>query len=103
MRFPVVAVIVLASSLHAAELAPRTSDWNGYEKFDFQVEGHAALLVKPKTPADGKPWIWRTEFFGHEPQADIALLGAGWHVVDFKVSDMYGAPASIELLSQFHD
>jgi pimeloyl-ACP methyl ester carboxylesterase len=58
--------------------------------------------VKPKTPAEGQPWIWRTEFFGHEPQGDIALLAAGWHVAWFKVSDMYGAPSSIDLMAQFH-
>ena len=58
----------------------KTSAWNGYERLDFTVAGKAALLVKPKTAAPGKPWIWRTEFFGHEPQADIALLGKGYHV-----------------------
>jgi pimeloyl-ACP methyl ester carboxylesterase len=83
--------------------ALKTSDWNGYERLDFEVAGRAAILVKPKTPAPGNPWIWRTEFFGHEPQGDIALLGLGWHVAYFKVSNMYGAPASIDLMTQFHD
>jgi pimeloyl-ACP methyl ester carboxylesterase len=103
MRFPIATLLALTAALHAAEPAPKVSDWNGYEKLDFEVAGHAALLVKPKTPAAGNPWIWRTEFFGHEPQGDIALLGAGWHVAYFKVSDMYGAPASIDLMAQFHD
>src|SRR5262245_49382590 len=89
--------VLVAPVLRAQTPAPKVSEWNGYEKLDFEVAGHAALLVKPKTPADGKPWIWRTEFFGHEPQGDIALLGKGWHVAYFKVSDMYGAPPSIEL------
>ena len=30
--------------------------------------------------ADGKPWVWRARFFGHEPQFDIAML-KGYHVV----------------------
>ena len=81
---------------------PKVSAWNGFEKLDFVVADHAGLVVKPKTAAPGQPWIWRTEFFGHEPQADLALLGAGWHVAYFKVSDMYGAPASIALMEQFH-
>jgi pimeloyl-ACP methyl ester carboxylesterase len=93
---------LLAPLLHAEPPAPKVSDWNGFERLDFQVAGHNALLVKPKTPADGQPWIWRTEFFGHEPQGDIALLGKGWHVAYFQVSDMYGAPSSIELMEQFH-
>jgi pimeloyl-ACP methyl ester carboxylesterase len=81
----------------------KSSDWNGYEKLDFEVAGRAALLVKPKMAAAGNPWIWRTEFFGHEPQGDIALLGLGWHVAYIKVSDMYGAPPAIDLMNQFHD
>ena len=111
MRFPIFALSLLlgcanlSPRVRAAEEtpAPKSSDWNGYEKLDFEVAGHPALLVKPKVAAPGNPWIWRTEFFGHEPQADIALLGLGWHVAYFKVSDMYGAPSSIALMDQFHD
>jgi pimeloyl-ACP methyl ester carboxylesterase len=81
----------------------KTTSWNGYDQLQFTFEDRQALLVQPKTPADEKPWIWRTEFFGHEPQADVALLAAGWHVAYLKVSDMYGAPAAIEAMSKFHD
>ncbi len=94
---------LLAAPLLEAETAPpKISAWNGFEKLDFEVAGKPALLVKPKEAAPGKPWIWRTEFFGHEPQGDIALLGKGWHVAFFKVSDMYGAPISIDLMAQYH-
>ena len=111
MRFPVLTLAAILSfitfsSIILAADAPvetKSSDWNGYEKLDFQVAGRAALLVKPKTAAPGNPWIWRTEFFGHEPQGDLALLGRGWHVAYIKVSDMYGAPPAIELMNQFHD
>jgi pimeloyl-ACP methyl ester carboxylesterase len=111
MRFPVsifasLLLVVAAFPIARAADAPaavKTSDWNGYEKLDFAVAGCPALLVKPKTTAPGNPWIWRTEFFGHEPQGDIALLGLGWHVAYIKVSDMYGAPPAIDLMSQFHE
>ena len=98
MRHTLLLFAMLVSIVRA-----ETSDWNGFERVDFQIEGRAALIVKPKTPAEGKPWIWRTEFFGHEPQGDIALLGKGWHVAYFQVSDMYGAPAAIELMAKFHE
>jgi pimeloyl-ACP methyl ester carboxylesterase len=81
----------------------KTSTWNGFEKLDFTVAGRPCLLAKPQTTAEGAPWIWRTEFFGHEPQGDIALLKAGWHVAFMQVSNMYGAPASLELMEQFHE
>lgn len=88
--------------LARAEVAPKVSQWQGYERLDFEVAGRPALLVQPRQTAKGAPWIWRTEFFGHEPQADVALLGRGWHVAYFKVSDMYGAPPAVELMAQFH-
>ena len=83
--------------------APRISEWKGYERLDFTVAGRAALLVKPKSPAPGKPWIWRTEFFGTAPQADIALLGKGFHVACIDVQNLYGAPLAIEAMDAFHD
>jgi pimeloyl-ACP methyl ester carboxylesterase len=94
--------LLVLSFVALADDASRLSKWNGFDKLDFTVADHTALLVKPAAAAPGKPWIWRTEFFGHEPQGDVALLNAGWHVAYFKVSDMYGAPQSIELMEKFH-
>ncbi len=68
----------------------RVSTWEGHERLDFQVSGRNCLLIVPKSPAAGKPWIWRTEFFGHEPQADLALIDKGFHVAHIDVQNMYG-------------
>jgi pimeloyl-ACP methyl ester carboxylesterase len=100
LNFFALALIAL-SSANAAD--PKTTSWNGYDQLEFTFEDRPALLVKPRQPAEGKPWIWRTEFFGHEPQADLALIAAGWHVAYLKVSDMYGAPPAIEIMARFHD
>lgn len=81
---------------------PKVSQWNGYERIDFKVGERPALLVVPKSPAPGKPWIWRTEFFGHEPQADIALLGKGFHVAYIDVQNLYGAPVALKAMDDFH-
>jgi pimeloyl-ACP methyl ester carboxylesterase len=86
-----------------APSSPKESDWNGFKKLDFVVADRPCLLVQPAKAAEGHPWIWRTEFFGHEPQGDLALLAAGWHVAYIKVSDMYGAPAALELMAKFED
>ena len=69
--------LLVLSFLAVADDAPRVSKWNGFDKLDFVLIGHEATIVKPTSAAPGKPWIWRTEFFGHEPQGDIALLNAG--------------------------
>ncbi len=93
------AVICLLSALGTNLFA---AQWNGYEQLDFQVDGRQCLLVQPTTAAPGKPWIWRTEFFGHEPQADIALLGKGFHVAYMNVQNMYGAPVALDHMDKFY-
>lgn len=77
------------------------AEWMGYEKREFQVEGRNAFLIVPKIPAPGKPWIWRTEFFGHEPQADLALLSYGFHAAYIDVQNLYGAPAALDAMDAF--
>lgn len=81
----------------------KVSTWNGLEKRDFQVDGRDGFLVVPKTPAVGKPWIWRTEFFGHEPQADLALAAKGFHLAYFNVQNMYGSPKSLDHMDKFYE
>jgi pimeloyl-ACP methyl ester carboxylesterase/lysophospholipase L1-like esterase len=87
---------------YKAAITPRTSQWNGFEKLDFTVAGRAALLVKPKQVATDAPWVWRTEFFGHEPQADLALLAKGYHVAYIDVQNLYGAPVAMQAMDDFH-
>ncbi len=83
-------------------LQDKSSLWNGFERLDFRVDGRAALLVRPKEAAPAKPWIWRTEFFGHEPQADLALLAKGFHVAYLDVQNLYGAPVALDAMDRFH-
>ncbi len=79
------------------------SQWNGHEQLTFKVGGRSALLVVPAAPAAGNPWIWRTEFFGVDPQADVALLGKGFHVAYIDVGGMFGAPAALDAMDGFYD
>ncbi len=55
--------------------------WNGYDRYDFTYDTRTCIVVVPKSPAEHRPWIWRARFFGHEPQADLALLERGFHLV----------------------
>ncbi|HEX4145102.1 MAG TPA: alpha/beta fold hydrolase [Pirellulales bacterium] len=108
MRRTVVALLamvvvgIVAGSRHAAA-EDRVSEWQGFERRDFQVDGRDCLLIVPKTPAPGKPWIWRTEFFGHEPQADLALASKGFHIAYIDVQNMYGAPVALDHMDRFYD
>jgi sialidase-1 len=88
-------VAICCRSVPAGEPPIQRSVWNGYERLDFTIDGRNCLLVLPKKAAPGNPWIWRTEFFGHEPQADLALLGKGFHAAYIDVQNMYGAPVAM--------
>lgn len=71
------------------------STWNGFARYDFEVQGKPVLVVAPTTAAAGRPWVWHGEFFGHKPAPDIALLKEGFHVVYLKVPDMLGSPKAV--------
>lgn len=86
----------------AAAFPGAISDWNGYTKYDFTVDGQSVLVVVPKKAAAGKPWVWHGEFFGHKPAPDIALLGQGYHIAYMKVQDMLGAPPAVKHWNAFY-
>jgi pimeloyl-ACP methyl ester carboxylesterase len=89
----------------AATSAPfggKKSTWNGYDKYDFECGGKPALVVCPKSPAPGRPWVWHGEFFGHKPAPDIALLGKGFHVAYLRIPDMLGCPDAVKHWNAFH-
>lgn len=79
------------------------TDWNGYRKISFTVEGRESFIVCPETAAEGNPWVWRSEFFGAFDYADRALLRQGWHLAYHRVSDMYGCPESIAMMRAFYE
>lgn len=87
----------------AADPAVKNSEWQGFARLDFMVGDRASFLIVPKQAAAGNPWIWRTEFFGHEPQADLALLAKGWHVAYTTMTNQYGAPIATDHMKVFHD
>jgi pimeloyl-ACP methyl ester carboxylesterase len=91
-----------ASAQRAEEPVVQASEWHGFRRLDFTLAGRPCLLVEPKAAAPGNPWIWRTEFFDHEPQADLALLARGWHVAYMDAKDMYGGPKAMALFGQFY-
>lgn len=78
------------------------SEWNGYNAYDFMFENRSAKIVVPKERADSSPWIWRARFFGHEPQADIALLQKGFHLVYIDSAPLMGSPKSVELWQKYY-
>jgi len=89
-----------AQETAAATVVPshgeREGTWNGFRRLDFELGGHPVLMIIPRTPAEGRPWVWHGEFFGHRPIPDVALLGRGFHVVYTRISDQFGGPAAVQ-------
>ncbi len=92
----------LAIPAHAADFPGKTSDFHSFVRHDFQHEGRNCIVVAPKTAAEGRPWIWRARFFGHEPQADVELLKRGWHVAYADVAGLFGAPKAVAFWDSFY-
>lgn len=78
------------------------SDYHGYKCFDFTFEGRKCKVAQPQKAQKDRPWIWRARFWGHEPQAEIALLERGFHVAYCDVAEMMGNKESIEIWNDFY-
>jgi len=81
---------------------PAAAVWMGFRRTDTVIAGRSCIIVEPNAAAPGRPWIWRTEFFGHEPQGDSTLAAKGFHVVYMDVQNMYGAPVAMSLMDSFY-
>ena len=46
----------------SAKFPGKTSNWNRFVRYDFQVGGRSVLVVSPDEPVAGKPWVWHGEF-----------------------------------------
>lgn len=79
-----------------------TTSFYGYPCASFTFQGRQCKVVKPKWSAPHHPWVWRARFWGHEPQADIALLERGFHIVYCDAAELFGNPEAIGLWNGFY-
>lgn len=87
-----------------AETFPgKVSQFHSFPRYDFEHGGRTCIVVTPRVAAEGTPWIWRARFFGHQPQADIALLNQGYHVAYTDVGNLFGAPEAVEIWNGFYE
>ena len=81
----------------------KQSEWMGFERIDFEIFGTSAIVVKPKTARKNNPFVFRAEFFGAFPYADVMLCENGYHIVYIDAHDKYGCNSAVELMHQFHE
>lgn len=77
--------------------------YNGYRRINFTLNNYVGSVIFPTENVKGNRWIWRAEFLGDFEKADMALVNKGWHLVYYKISDMYGCPEAIRLMFEFHN
>jgi len=77
--------------------------WHGLDLHEFDFNGRKCKMVKPDAAAPSRPWVWRAEYWDHEPQADIALVKKGFHVVFIDCTGMYGQPEQIKIWNDFYE
>lgn len=56
------------------------SQWNGFQKLDFEFEGHKAILVLPHKAVEGNKWLLKTEYFDAFPSFEIEMVEKGYHL-----------------------
>lgn len=89
----------------AAETATfpgQKSSWEGFDRYDFEVNGKPATVVVPKQALPGKPWLWRGEFFGAFANADVELVKRGFHLAYLRVPDLFGSPEAVKQWNGFY-
>jgi len=59
-----------------------------YDRYDFGLPGveGSVNVIAPRTPAPGKPWVFRAGFAERDAVVDLALLAKGFHIVTGPVS-----------------
>ncbi|MHB1307622.1 MAG: alpha/beta fold hydrolase, partial [Limisphaerales bacterium] len=95
------ATLVLLTSALLAE--DTTTDWNGFRRLNFAVEGRACFITQPALAAPGRPWVWRTSFPDFHPEVDLELLREGWAVGYLECLELLGSDAALELMDRFYD
>lgn len=77
-------------------------DYEGFAHYVFDFNGHEANVILPKEQK-GNLWVWRAEFLSFNFNwVDVEMLRRGYALVYYRISDMYGCPAAIELMDSFY-
>ncbi|AQT67046.1 Alpha/beta hydrolase family protein [Anaerohalosphaera lusitana] len=94
---------VFAQSKGSIEYEGKKSSWNGYEKYDFALDGIPCYVVAPKECEPGKPWVLRARFPNYHADIDVKLLEAGYHIAFINVANLYGGPEACKRWSKMYE
>lgn len=81
----------------------KESDWKGFKRRAFRLNGNEAWYAEPRTPLPGKPWVWRAYFPDWHTDMDSMLLAKGVYIAYIKASDRFGHSGAVNLWDDFYD
>ena len=75
--------------------------YDEFRKSEFWLSGHEGAVICPEAPKKGNPYIWRAEFPGAFDSVDRELLRRGWHLVYYRISDLFGCDEAVSKMHAF--
>lgn len=95
--------LIIINACHAQVIANETlSEWKGFTKHRFTINGSEAWYVVPKNPAKGNPWVWRAYFPDWHTDMDSILLTRGFFIAYVKAPDLFGHYSAINIWDDFY-
>jgi pimeloyl-ACP methyl ester carboxylesterase len=91
-----------APDTNAPSFPGSKSQWEGFNRYDFQVDGKHVIVVVPKRSLPGRVWAWRAEFFGAFANTDVALLNEGFYLTFMDMPDLFGSPEAVKSWDKFY-
>lgn len=79
------------------------SEWNGFERLDFDLEERNATLICPKSPREDSKWIYKTEYLDAFPSFDIEILNRGYYLAHLQNTSRWCPEKDTEMRSVFCD
>ena len=79
------------------------SEWNGFNRLDFQLEGRKATLICPPNPAKGAKWIYKTEYLNAFPSFDLEMLKLVYYLAHLQNTSRWCPEKDTEMRSVFCD
>ena len=56
------------------------SEWHGFKRSDFVLNGRKAIIVEPQKREENNRWLLKTEYFDAFPSLETEMLKRGWCV-----------------------
>lgn len=79
------------------------SEWNGFQRLDFEFKGRSAILICPNKPICDNKWLYKTEYFGAFPSLEIAMLNKGYYLAHLQNKSRWCPEEDTELRADFCD